>query len=398
MSMASDMLKVMKCKTILSGFFSLPDIFVNRDNYLHNEISKGEWGNLYRNQSNLNLTLENFEGPRRLPKERERNKFWRGLLGFGFWNPFFYISSNDLKIEFTSCDERDSESLFEKIRITRKSPPRLHIRVFQIGGFSIQMIVDFDMSFNSNQYLTYEDLEKIVCEFFDSINISLFKKDEVTIGNQTIADSFRSLGTMVRARFLNTVDEDKYLGMAEHTVLDIKDFEGSWSPGEIAALCGQGVPICTSLEELLEHKIGNPYEKYQKEDDIRFSGETGTLICTQGMKKRGRKYNVDEIYDAIELIYLRKLIIEEYSKFTKLNALEVAKRFQDNLPKQIKKKIIRDKLSWIDVTFLTYLEQLLRLEYMMQDKDFYNNHVKKALERIEYVKILENLKADLTSH
>ena len=38
-STTSDMLEIIKCKTIHGGFFPLPDVFVDRDNYLHSRIS-----------------------------------------------------------------------------------------------------------------------------------------------------------------------------------------------------------------------------------------------------------------------------------------------------------------------------------------------------------------------
>ena len=396
------MSKVAKCKVILCGFFSLPDVFVERENILQKRILEEHPRTLYENRFNWDLVLENFDGPRQLPLNREQNKFWRSMLGYGFWVPLFYISSNKLKVKFTGCDESDSESLFEKVVEEKfRSNSRFHIRVFPIGGFSIQMITSFKMSFDKNEFLTLEDLEKIVCEFFDSINVDLFKKDErgyeLILKSKTTADLFRILGNMVRTKFLNKVDEYKYLGMTQHAVLDINEFKGDWSADEIKRLCGLDFPISTTMEDLLKNqKIGNPYDKFPIKGDIRFSGETCTLVCTQDMEKKGRKYNIDEIYDVIELIYLRKLMVEEYRKFIKQNSLEIAKKHStETLLKKVWDKIRRKKLTWIDEVFLTSLRQLIELDDAIQNVEFRKNYVSKISERINQKKMLEALEADL---
>lgn len=402
--MMSDMLKVIKCKVILSGFFSLPDVFIDRENYsqkrILDSISKAQLGDLYEEQNSLDLDLENFEGPRTLPIRRERNRFWSSMLDHGFWVPLFYISHDKLRVRFKDFDEEDSEHLFKKICIATKFPPRLHIRVFPLGGFSIQMITELDLSLSQNEVLTAEDLENIVYEFFDSINVDLSIGENKIMENQRVENLFVILGSTIREKFLVDAEKHKYLGMARHAILDIEGFEGNWSLDEIKRLCGIEDPVITNLEDLLERdKLGNPYKQYRVKGDIVFSGQICTLICPEKMKKRGRKYFTNEIYDAIEFVYLRKLMINEYREFIIKNLLEIIDKYQhESFFVALKNRILRRKLTWIDESFLAHLSKLIELKYGVWDTEFLENIILKISEKARYKMILENLEKNLTDN
>ncbi|MBU7045394.1 MAG: hypothetical protein HXS54_03070 [Theionarchaea archaeon] len=398
------MLKVIKCKVILGGFFSLPDVFIDRENYLQrvilDSISEAQLRNLYEEQDSLDLDLENFQGPRMLPVERERNRFWESMLDYEFWAPLFYVSHDKLKVKFKDFDDRESEHLFRKINIAAKFPSRFHIRVFPLGGFSIQMITELDLSFSQNKALTAEDLEIIVYEFFDSIRVDLSMGENTIIENQRVENLFEILGNTIRKKFLVDAKKNKYLGMARHAILDIEGFEGNWSIDEIKRLCGIEYPVITNLEDLLKHdKLGNPYEKYRIKEDIVFSGQTCTLLCPKKMRKKGRKYFTNEIYDAVEFVYLRKLMINEYGRFITKNLLEIVDKYQhENFFVALWNRILQRKLTWIDECFLSRLGILIELEKRMWDTEFLKNVILKISERAEYEMMLEEIRKSLADN
>ena len=268
--------------------------------------------------------------------------------------------------------------------------------MFPIGGFSIHMTIDINIPSGLNTYLAVEDLESLAHEFFDHVNITLFRGRKIIAENQKFVEFFENFGNMIRKKFLFNVNGSEYLPMTNHTIIAVQDYEGVWSVDGIRRICEIDVPSNATLDDLRrEYKIGNPYRWDPEKCDIDFSGKTCTLTCTVDMTCRGEKYWINEICDVVEFAHLRKLILEDYDYFINQNSLQILNRLSD-------KNLIRDMVisyikhtTWFNERFLANLEKLMSLDERFPSNSFKENVIFKVLDMIKYEETLKILKKDL---
>lgn len=398
----SKLAEILKCNITLLGLFQLPDIFVNKDNFSNKEsglntalgyikqmVYEGQLKVLYGDQSQLPINFEYFDGPRRLPNNREINKFWSSVLSYGVWAPLFYKSRDNLKVETDSCEDENVKKFFNKLSLSEKAPIRFFIRIFPIGGYSIHMIFDFTIS-NSSEYFTIEDLQTIVEDLFDSIKFKIKTKSDVIMSDITISEIFEKLGSKIREEFLLNPNQ-MHLGMTKHAIINIDKYKGDWRKEDIEDLAGGYIAKLGIIPEDLTQKDDN----FIIATDVYYSGEMCTLLVPT-TKKKGRKYLKNETIDVAEFVHLRKLIVEEYTKHISEKNIEIAGKIDDlTFLNAIINKFKRKKLTWINERFIANLQTLIELDKKIQSSMFRENIVLRMLERIKYEDTLKELRKEL---
>lgn len=387
------MAQILKCNTTLLGLFPLPDIFVNKENFKSDEIKKGVYeiplGERYKYQNQLPINFEYFDGPRKLPNNREENDFWRSVLGYGVWAPLFYKSRDDLNVEIISCEDENTTDFFNKLSLSEKAPIRSFIRIFPIGGFSIHMIFDFTLSNNSEGF-TIEDLQTIVEDLFDNIKFKIETKSDVIMSDITLSEIFEKWGSMIRDKFLLNPNQ-MHLGMTKHAIINIDEYKGDWRKEDIEDLAGGYIKKLGIKPEDLSTGRDNATIT----GDVYYSGEICTLLALTTTKK-GRKSLKNKTIDVAEFVHLRKLIVEEYTKHITQKNIEIAEKIDDlgffNTLTNWRK---RRKVTWINERFIANLQTLIELDEIISSTKFKKNIVSGMLERIEYENTLNILKKEL---
>ena len=397
------MAKILGFNVTLVGLFQLPDIFVNKGNFSHNEpglntalseikqkVYEGRLKALYEHQSQLPIAFEYFKGPRRLPNEREGNKFWKGLLDYGVWAPLFYESSDNLKFELVSYTDADVKPFFEKLVLSDKSPIRIFIRVFPLGGYSIHMVFNFTIP-NNLEYFTIGDLQTIVEDLFDSVKFKLKTQSDVTESDKTISEIFEFFGSMIRDKFLINPNQ-MYLGMTKHAIINIDRCDGDWIRENIADLGGGRIAKLGIVPEDLTQKDDNSTIV----KDVYYSGEVCTLLYVPTSTKKMVKYLKNQTIDVAEFVHLRKLIIEEYTKYISETNIKIAGKIDDlNYINALINKLTRKKITWINERFIANIQTLIELDKKIPSSIFRETIVSTMLEIIGYKETLEELKKEL---
>jgi hypothetical protein len=393
--------EILKCSITILGLFQLPDIFVNKDNYSNREsdlnaalgsikqmVNEGRLKMLYEDQSRQPITFDYFEGPRRLPNNRERNNFWKSMLDYGVWAPLFYISSDILKVEIDSCEDTYAKKFFNKVSLSEKAPIRLFIRIFPIGGYSIHSIFDFTISNNSEGF-TIEDLQIIVEDLFDSIKFKIKTKSGVITSNITISEIFKKMGSKIRDNFLLNPNQ-MHLGMSKHTIINIDKYNGDWSKEDIKELTEGGmIKLGIIPEDLTKGDITSIIAT-----DVYHSGEMCTLLVPTTKNKK-RQY-LKEIIDVAEFVHLRKLIVEEYTKQISDKNIELAGKIDDlSFLNAVRNKIARRNVTWINERFIANLQRLIELDKRIKSPKLRENIVLRMLESIKYEDTLKELRKEL---
>lgn len=388
------MAKVLKCNITLLGLFPLPDIFVNKDNFSDNVIKQkvyeGKLNELYCEQSEHPnpITFKYFEGPRRLPKDREVNKFWTSLLGSNVWAPLFYKSSDNLKVEIDSFEDENVKNFFNKLSMSKKQI-RCFIRIFPIGGYSIHITFDFTIS-NNSECFTTEDLQTIVEDLFDSIKFKIKTKSDVIISDITISEIFEKLGSKIREKFLLNPNQ-MHLGMIKHAIISIDEYKGVWIKKNIVDLAEGDI---MKLGIIPEDLMLIPGDNNVIATDVYYSGEMCTfLVPTTESNKR--KY-LKEIIDVAEFVHLRKLIVEEYTKEISDKNIEIAGKIDDlSFLNHVRNYKARRNLTWINERFIANLQRLIELDKRIKSPKLRENIVLRMLESIKYGYSLNELKKEL---
>jgi hypothetical protein len=388
----SKLTKILKCNITLLGLFPLPDIFVNKDNFSDEKIKRGVYegklNRLYELQSELPINFEYFDGPRRLPNEREKNKFWKTMIDYGVWAPLFYKSSDNLKVEIVSCEDEPVKNFFNKLSQSEKAPIRFFIRVFPIGGYSIHIIFDFTIS-NNSECFTIEDLQTIIEDLFNSIQFKITTNSGVIISNTTISEIFEELGSKIRDKFLLNPNQIG-LNMTKHAIINIDKYEGDWRKEDIVDLTGESKKLGIYPEHLTLKEDDNCVV-----NDVYYSGETCTLRVP-ATTETWTKYLKNMTIDVAEFVHLRKLIVEEYTKhINKKNNDFAAKIDNSNFWIAIKSKIRRRKVTWINERFIANLQTVIELDRKIPSLMIKKNIVLGMLEKNKYEDTLNELKKEL---
>lgn len=362
------MLKIQKLKIVSAGFFSMPDIFVDRENYSQKEIRQmvyeGNFRIIYHGKFNDKLKIEYFDGPKEIPPKNTNGEFWKILLNYGVWLPICYELSDKAEIEFCSCYEKSRESLFKKF-LNFKSRSVVHIRLFPIGAFSLNMFTGIDVKDDPNAYFTMEELDYLTSEFYDDVKVNLHCNGNKILEEITIRELFEYFGENVRKKFILNLDKDQPSVMETYSIIDVEKCKGPWKAYDIIHLCGINTDPDTNLKVLRKwHKIGNLYKGIRKNCEIDFAGINCALICTRSDKPGGMKRWVCEVSDMVEFTYLRKKMIEDYIYFIDqcTNAISDHREDPFDLPWELLKNLIGKKNAWIDQRFITNFQKLSRLE------------------------------------
>lgn len=362
------MLKMQKVKIVTTGFFSMPEIFVDRRNFSQKELMQrvyeGEFRTIYKGKFRDELTLEYFNTLKGIPSENTDGEFWRKMFSSGVWLPICYKLSDRVKIKFRSCDNGEMESLFKKF-LDFKSKSDVHIRMFPIGGFSINMITGIDVKDDPKAFFTMDELSYLTNEFYDSVMVSIHSDGHKIAEEMTIRNLLEYFAENVRRKFICDPTKSESSKMARYSIVYVEKCEGPWNADEIRRVCGMDIAYGANLEVLRKnHKIGNYFKGSRKNCQIDFAGAECALTCIRSNKPRQLNPWVDEFRDMIEFVFLRKEMISDYAYFIDQCIRRISHHGEDLL-KQIEdavRLLLRKENIWIDQRFITHLEKLSRVE------------------------------------
>jgi hypothetical protein len=361
-------LKIQKAKIVTTGFFSMPEVFVNRRNFSQKEfmqmVYEGKFRTIYEGKLRDELTLEYFNAPGGIPSKNTDGEFWRKMLSSGVWLPVCYKLSDRVKIKFCSCDNGEMESIFKKF-MDFKSKSDVHIRMFPIGGFSINMITGIYVKDDSKAFFTMDELSCLTNEFYDSVMVSIHSDGCKIAEEMTIRNLLEYFAGNVRRKFICDPTKSESLKMARYSIVYVEKCEGSWNANEIRKVCGMNIEYGANLKILREnHKIGNYYKGDRKNCEVDFAGDKCALTCIRSDKPRQLNPWVDEFRDMIEFVFLRKEMIRDYTYFIDQCVRRISHHRERllSLIKDAVRQLLRKEDIWINQRFMTHLEKLSRVE------------------------------------
>ncbi|MGC1122715.1 MAG: hypothetical protein WBA22_16665 [Candidatus Methanofastidiosia archaeon] len=341
---------------------------MDRENYSQKELMQmvyeGKFRAIYTGKLRDELMLEHFNPPGEIPGKNTDGEFWRKMWTYGVWLPVCYKLSDRVKIKFCTCNNRDRGSLFNKF-LDFKSKSDVRIRMFPIGGFSLNMITGINVKDDSEAYFTMDELKYLTDEFYDDVMVSIHNDGHKISEEMTIRGLFEYFADNVRRKFIYDLTKSESSKMAMYSIIDVVKCKGPWNADEIRKLCEIDIKCGKNLEVLRKnHKIGNYFKGDRKHCEIDFAGPKCALICTRSDKPSELNRWTDEFCDMVEFVFLRKEMIRDYIYFTDQCVRRISHHRED-LWGEIEdavRRIFRKENFWIDQRFITHLEKLSRVE------------------------------------